>query len=257
MNGELLQLMQLVVTTNHYLKTGEFVDCVSSPRIHSFSFLSPDGGILFWKKRRQDGILKWLKFLKSQGVCSIRLLLENLSVHEHQLKYRFSFFDNASSWKIVCDFQSVEDSAIWSGYWHFDQTLDKWLVVYTGYKTRILVPRDDWKGGSSSFIETLKKLEAFSERPDFYEWRQWFANARRRLEGEEIAPCYEAEWHGLLTEEQRKIFEALTWAWVFGGMGWWNDCKPSPKDIEYDEYEKLSKELYDGILKIVMYWANE
>ena len=75
MNGELLQMMQLVVTANHYLKTGEFIDCVSYAHVGSLDFIVERRLFGFWKSNRtglhQYRFVKFEKcrFMRVRGHC--------------------------------------------------------------------------------------------------------------------------------------------------------------------------------------------
>ncbi|PWE17826.1 hypothetical protein DDZ18_05575 [Marinicauda salina] len=49
----------------------------------------------------------------------------------------------------------------------------------------------------------------------------------------------------LAWSERRALLEASTMAWVFGGMGSWNDFYPSEEKAA--EYERVSEALYRAI----------
>jgi hypothetical protein len=59
------------------------------------------------------------------------------------------------------------------------------------------------------------------------------------------------EW----TLQQRALFNAASKAWVFGGMGSWNDTSPSDMSLQ-PEYERVSAQLFDAVNSAVVATVN-
>lgn len=57
---------------------------------------------------------------------------------------------------------------------------------------------------------------------------------------------------GRLSESTQRLFQAARSAYVFGGMGSWNDGAAEP----WEEYERLSEELYRLLNRIFVATAN-
>lgn len=57
------------------------------------------------------------------------------------------------------------------------------------------------------------------------------------------------------TLEQRALFNAASKAWVFGGMGSWNDTGPSDISLQ-PEYERVSDQLFDAVNSAVVAAVN-
>jgi len=53
---------------------------------------------------------------------------------------------------------------------------------------------------------------------------------------------------------QQLLFAAGT-AWVFGGMGWWNDMGFDEKDVQ-ENYLRLSQQLYEQLLQSILATSN-
>jgi hypothetical protein len=79
------------------------------------------------------------------------------------------------------------------------------------------------------------------------------------LQGEKVTPNYKLGVLELLSNKQQTILNSLTWAWVFGGMGWWNDS-PAYNAQQLglsSEFDTITNKLYDDVISALMYCIND
>ena len=254
MNGELLQMMQLVVTANHYLKTGEFIDCVSYAHVGSLDFIVERRLFGFWKsKKTLNSVKEWTQWLRSNQVREIFLLLG----WRDGDRIRSAFANGVDQWEIVCCFKDYV--MMWETWIQFNENQQNWKYIYQANHIEVANSESPpMENNLTVLIGALKEIELLAEKLELVAFARCFSNAWRILEGESIAPTYEVDWHGLLDQERKSIFEALTWAWVFGGMGSWNDgisFAAEEKGLK-EEYDLLSGTLYQEILKALIYCSK-
>jgi hypothetical protein len=59
----------------------------------------------------------------------------------------------------------------------------------------------------------------------------------------------------VLTESQNRLLQAANKAWVFGGMGTWNDTGPQDAAL-HSEYESISNRLYGFVNTAILDSVN-
>jgi hypothetical protein len=108
-------------------------------------------------------------------------------------------------------------------------------------------PVDDVAGELRAF---LPEIEALARRQGWPTWGDCFAQARRHLDEEKpAAPRYHHDIapDGLLPNPAARLLACCAQAWVFGGMGSWNDVAPDEADRE--AYGQLSDRLFDLVAR--------
>jgi hypothetical protein len=108
--------------------------------------------------------------------------------------------------------------------------------------------------------EKLRKIisdaESFARRPDIdaVYWADCFSKSLQLLDSPNPVPPYHPD---MLPDtgfdlEARQVIAAAVQAYVFGGMGSWNDMGFENKDLN-EEYQRITKELYEAVkMSIVM-----
>lgn len=101
----------------------------------------------------------------------------------------------------------------------------------------------------------LVEIAQFAAEQDLDSWVPHFESADSILTGSD-AP----ETMGLFpstgySPAARRLLGAATSAWVFGGMGSWNDTGPRDAD-QQPRYDRLSAALFDGIMNGLVASAN-
>jgi len=101
----------------------------------------------------------------------------------------------------------------------------------------------------STLRSALQEIEAFAHRSGLDNWSPWFARADALLDDPAPSPPYHAD---MLPSDaslhRRQLAAAAVQAWVFGGIGSWNDDGPNDA-VDQGEYDHVSRRLYDALLK--------
>ncbi len=96
--------------------------------------------------------------------------------------------------------------------------------------------------------DSLKQIKSFSEKHKIKHFTKYFDNALETLRSKgKIKHSYHRDLvpAGILSAEAEMILNVCQSAWVFGGMGWWNDMSFEGEDQE--TYIKVSDKLYQAI----------
>jgi hypothetical protein len=153
----------------------------------------------------------------------------------------------------------------WLGRWEVaDQNAPDrriWNVTYGRVAEKEKLPLLQANGLSSykdKLENILKQIEAFALKHSLHSWAESFHEGLEVLTSDDpISLIYHKD---LLPPEgysldAKRLIAACSQAWVFGGMGSWND--PGFEDtVEHQEYERLSQELYETINLCVERGAN-
>jgi len=101
--------------------------------------------------------------------------------------------------------------------------------------------------------DTLRKIGAFAREQKRDNFAESFEAARDALTGKPVRdPMFD---NGEMSRETRQLLQAIGSAWVFGGMGSWNDIGfENEKDNQ--TYETLSNALYEQLNEAVAAVAN-
>ena len=126
-----------------------------------------------------------------------------------------------------------------------------WDVDYRGESLdRAGMPlRPDVFDSAQRLTAELESAEAFARVHRLDVWADWFADARRFGEGDDPQPPYHPDMFPArgFAKPARRLLAMATRAWVFGGMGSWNDLTlPAPEEEE--EYNRASASLYSAVL---------
>ncbi|NOZ12315.1 MAG: hypothetical protein GXO69_01550 [Acidobacteria bacterium] len=106
--------------------------------------------------------------------------------------------------------------------------------------------------------QALRDIHSFSMKHDCGGFTQCFADALETLDsdGKKLHGYHKDLAHpGYLSDQARAILDACQRAWVFGGMGSWNDMWFDGN--EQKEYEKVSDRLFKVLNQAISEAANE
>ena len=131
-----------------------------------------------------------------------------------------------------------------------------WSVEYRGFMSSSshALPMPEMSAAKNRLRQAVSRAKAFAPRTI---WAQYFAGSLEALESP--APVF--SFGDMLPSsgfplEARQLLAAATRAYVFGGMGSWNDL-PLPNDPEViKEYEEISTELYAAIQFAIVMASN-
>jgi hypothetical protein len=101
--------------------------------------------------------------------------------------------------------------------------------------------------------DVLPRIEAFAHREGYDNFADCFARALAALDGGLEAPDQSDDdvRYTVMGPDQRRIRRAIDSAWVFGGMGSWNDISGAGP-----EYDQLSESLFAALNEAICALAN-
>lgn len=259
MNGELQHMATLAAYGNAYLNNcQDFTVSEKDKYVLSVSFIRHEHNKIaaFWRKLLNQDIVAqseedWFKYLTAKGFKTLRLII-NQKTDDINL---VAFANGIGGWHI----HAISDarSELWFREWH--STGNGWQVIYHG----VVVEHYDEEDERISVSELSSKLaKILNEIGDFAvaigcsEWKKWFDKGRAALESD--ADQATSILPKIYSPEARRLIAAAREAWVFGGMGWWNDSPPyMARDAgKEEEYDRLTAELYETIMKCTQASVN-
>lgn len=265
MTGELEQRIALTTYGNHWLRSGVLPDGFY-PMNGAFRYCNTVGFRVIDRKKESvvaTDPLVWFRYLQKEGCRGLRLHYraaeERLPAKEHQLA---GFVGGGGVWRIEAVYAGHCD--FWASRWQVTRKDDPdnhiWCVNYGRTEVGIptLHPKVDLVPVAAELQDALEAITRFSHGAGLDFWAEFFQKAAARLAADEPAAGFHNE--ALVPpgdydlQAQRVLFTAGS-AWAFGGMGTWNDVY-IPNPVENDDYDKVSKRLYDAFNKAVVAAVN-
>jgi hypothetical protein len=210
--------------------------------------------------------LAWLGYLRARGVKGLRLHNapaelgpeQRLNVQERMM---VGFVGGGPRWLIEAVSGAKAD--LWEG---FDRLGDRNHPERRIWKSAYLLQGETAPQDAVAFSLTasiaeidaiLVKIEKLAIDMGAGNFADCFSGARAALAGvpdrvEGMAA--DAQTYAAFTPDMLRLFEAANTAWVFGGMGSWNDLV-APDHLEA-RYEQLSEELFRALTDAVCVLAN-
>lgn len=271
MQTELAQIISLTSYGNEFIKTGQlpqnyFPDSTLFQHCNSVDFR--DFKKSFFSSKPKENIsaknpLDWFQLLKKEGCVRFRLYYKQAEKSEFGPEYMLAgFAGGAGTWLIETNFGNY--SHYWQKRWQVtnkDAADNKiWGVNYarTVEKFAPTNQQVDIQETKSKFTQTIKELIEFCVERDLKNWLETFEKANKILSDPTPNKLY---YHQdlIVTENysltaQQLLFAAGT-AWVFGGMGWWNDMGFDDNEAQ-EKYLRLSQQLYEQLLQSILATTN-
>ena len=259
MVGTLAQLIALVSHGNAFLNEGhEARDFY--PSNSTFQFCNEVHFVRLKKlfKVKEIEVARnpndWFILLKDSN--SLRLVLRYSPTSKSQFPdYKLAgLVGGGGTWYIASIFPQQAD--YWIGRWEVtnqnapDNNI--WKVTYGRVAEKEKLPQiqNDYLSSYKDKLEDiLKQIEAFALKHSLDFWAQSFRNGLEALASNDpIRLTYHKDLlpHEGYSLDAKRLVAASSQAWVFGGMGSWNDLGFEDAS-EHQEYERLSQELYAAI----------
>jgi hypothetical protein len=243
-NGELAQLCALVSHGNAFL-TGHAAEPLELfPANRTFDYVRSVHFVLDEDDER-DGTSSWLEAVRARGCDRMSLAISRATP-----TFAVAFV-GGGDWHVHADGGSRPGA--WYGSWHYDREFKKqpWEVTYVpitcagGHERTSM--HDAWERLSAA----LDAAETFDRAADVG-FVESFVRARELLaalnpETRDARDLLPEVGYGL---EARQLLAAGATAWVFGGMGWWNDFS-SPDAAINREHEQVTQTLFAAVLDAV------
>lgn len=261
MNGELAQVICLASHGSSWLARSSHLVAPALERENStFQFV---GSLRFAPpglERAADTVADWLRQLCDRGVSRLWLVIPEAAVvagdgvaeDEHML----AGFSNAGRWGLLAT--GGQRLEAWRASWAVgDRDAPGrriWSVTYQGaYVEHATAQRPGLRDAGEHLAEALRSARDFAIRQDLNPWPAWFDRAL--ASGDDI-PYHPDMLPAAYTSHARHLAAMAAHAWVFGGMGSWNDIAFGDPAIE-PEYREVSRHLYAAVLLALLASVND
>lgn len=204
---------------------------------------------------------RWLERLRREGVTAVRLYRGTRNEPGISDRQSVAFVGGGGRW--VMETSRGAECDLWEGSWELGDREDPerriWNVTYA--RTAAGIPCQpvaavDLEMLRGDLLDVLAEIETFAA-----EQRTGFAESFRAAVGALTSDAPLAKVHhadiapeGTLPLPARQLLGAVQHAWVFGGMGSWNDLGFA--DEAQQTYERLSDDLYALLTGAVCAAAN-
>jgi hypothetical protein len=206
---------------------------------------------------------EWFRFLKNDNCIKLKLYFKSSEDQVRIADYQSAgLVGGGGTWFI----ESVYDnhSNFWVNNWEvtdsnaIDQKI--WTIKY------ILAEKEkpssnvcvDLTSIKEEMREILKAIADFAFKLNYLHWGETFDNARRNLDN--ISPQKNVYLKDFIVDKNyslvaRQLLFSAELAWVFGGMGNWNDMWFESEETA-KTYEELTSKLYDCIIRAIIASIN-
>jgi hypothetical protein len=262
MNGPIVYNIALVLFGNAHILENETPSDLWDRSFNQFckevSFVSFKKTVLGKAKEVvvSPSIKEWFELMKRKNY---RLRLWHQGSGRVDERFTAGFIDGGWNWNIVAS--NGRMSEVWTAQWNVWNQNDPekriWKVKY-GLVGNGSPLQNSGKEPIGRLVAALRNIEDFALRENCHSFAKLFGNSIETIEskGERrfgyhkdlIPSCY-------LGSEAEYLLDACQSAWVFGGMGSWNDLGFSGKAQE--EYENVSEELYLSLIDSIVHIVND
>jgi hypothetical protein len=261
MNGELAQIVALITYGNKFLSASQSNAPELFPSNSTFQYVSD---VAFKREtpklgsaRKQEVIASdtrtWFAGLRTAGNKKLGLAL--VQIHQELPQHIAVPFAGSSDWVIRAT--SGKATEVWRAKWlvknqHHPQNRI-WSVEYwgiTNYPAQANFPKVD--EAAKQLNDALHDAKTFSEKANLSFWGEWFTEALGLLSH----PTPVIPHHPDLlppdfqTLSSRQLLASACKAWVFGGMGSWNDVCFESASLRND-YDSVTARLYQAVVNAV------
>jgi len=271
MVGTLAQLIAMVGYGNQ---------CIANPRSHSNFFQQNStfqycNKVFFTAETRKnffsstklttiaENPLEWYTYLSREGCQALRLYYEGSESGSNNADHQMAgMIGGGGTWVIETIYPKYSD--LWYGDWKVTREPGGdnriWSVEYRKVEYKIQ-PRNlqlDLETQRKLLSGTLLAITDFAKRIGQENHASVFLKALETLD--DLNPEAGFYHPDLLPEqvyslEERQLLFAACRAWVFGGMGSWNDMVLDDEELD-QEYQHLSSALYSAINQAIIAALN-
>jgi hypothetical protein len=268
MNGTLAQFVALTCHANAFLQgrtVPEFFPGNSTCQFCDFVKFFKVSKTFFGKTQETQlapNPNDWFEYLKSQRTRGVRLSCTPQNRPEIPDRMSAAFVGGGGTWAVASIHQNGR-SNVWLSRWEvWNQNAPErriWRVSYGCVSKTRSGPAQvvDLESLNARFRSALEDIHAFSKKHNCGGFTACFARAIETLDSlgatrsgyhKDLAPA------GVLPELAIYLLDACQSAWVFGGMGSWNDMGFDGKDQV--EYDRVSEQLFTALNETIQSAAN-
>ena len=265
MTGILAQIITITSFGNEYLKNGKLTDFY--PQNSTFQhcdfvdFREMKKKNIFSSKKEinvSKNPIEWFEYLKSKDCKKLRLFYQTVKEDDHKMA---GFVGGGGNWFIETIYSTHSD--FWISRWNHDKNLTEkpWQVTYGKAieKRPIINQQLDVIQTKENLKTCLEKITDFAYKETTDNWGKIFETAKETLDSESPESDF---YHNDLISwnnydlQNRQLLMSASKAFVFGGMGSWNDMGFENKEID-DNYNRLSTELYKSMMESITCAINK
>jgi hypothetical protein len=255
-NGELAQYFALAVHGSAWL-AGRTAS-VPPDLEHSHSTFQFVGAVSFGD---MDSVLGWLQRLTTQRVDRVWLTMPDLRSGDGKplpWHHQAAFAGGLPAGLLTT---SSGGSELWRASWSVgnrdapDRRI--WQVNYHNIQVAFGPHRVDVREAAAALLASLQRAHAFATRHDLDPWHRIFTNAQQQWSATDAEPVYHQDLFpdGCYDSTSRRLASMAQAAWVFGGMGSWNDLG-FPEADPQTEYEQITHDLFTSVMHACLASAN-
>jgi len=268
MNGPIAQYVALTCQGNAYLnglKVEPLLDTNSTCQFCEEVKFEIARKLFFVKRRNVEAAgtpNEWFRHIESLGAYGIRLSCSPQEDAPGSDRMSAGFIGGGRIWLMEVVLPK-DQSEYWLAQWRPGNTNSPqrrvWKVAYVrvGRGTTPDVKRPDVTDVIAQLVRSLREIHTFAQRQGVREFTRWFEEALDTIDSKgtrfhgyhrDLAP------KGLLSGQAATVLDACQRAWVFGGMGSWND-------MTFDgdariEYERVSEQLFESVNQAIAAGTN-
>lgn len=271
MTGNLSQIVALVAYGNDFLNSSniptdfntantafQFTKAIDFRELRKACFFTKPKEIVI-----ASNPTDWFQYLKKDGCKNLRLYFEHSSDESFAKDHKLAgLVGGGGLWLIEAVYDTY--SNLWSYRWEVsDQNaIDGkiWTVNYGLIKAKqeTIYIQNNIQNIKEKLRNTLTDIAHFAFSQNLPNWGELFEKARHTLESRTPGSNYFN--NDLLPLDKyslsaRQLLYAAGQAFVFGGMGSWNDLG-FEKNEDNETYDRLSEQLYSNIIDAIIAGTN-
>jgi hypothetical protein len=272
MNGEIAQIIALTCHGNAALAgqdVGKFFPdnstCAFCDRV---TFVAPSRSI--FGLAREKVVAKtpqdWFAHLKSTEATGIRAVRQSQNDPQLPDHRSVAFAGGGETWFLLVRYRESEADAwlpLWTlwAQWKPEAAEQRiWRVTYGRLPNAPATGTEPvaMHTAMTRLRDALREIRAFSAKHGLDHWTHCFDDALDTLESEgELRHRYYPDLTppGCLSTQALRLLDACQTAWVFGGMGSWNDLLFD--GAEGADYQRVSNQLFQSLSQAIAAGAND
>jgi len=261
MNYELAQLVSIACHGNAYLAAKAGAQPPEILRevpvfedITHLKFIERKGtGDKAGEKLISDDTAGWYRYLKEHKCRRIRIVPISWKDERPDLPVRVAVaFAGSGSWAILSE--GTKANIVWRQVFSESGRGEALTIIGTPIEGQLPESSSDLGAAEENLRKALTEILEFTQKERLGKnWEAIFTNALYILdsEGESHVHINALLPEGAYSHRARRLMAAASEAWVFGGMGSWNDIGGVAG------YEKVSDGLYTAMIDAIITATNE
>jgi hypothetical protein len=213
-----------------------------------------------WSIGRRDGrgVASWLLDLREQGVDHLWVVIDDDASRGIVPIHNAVAFAGGGTWGMRATGRAGAE--VWSPSWELGDREDPeqriWDVHLVGARSEVAPPVPDLDAARAALVRELTAIRAFAVEQSLDDWAAEFGAALALRDAADAELPYHADiFPDGHPPAARRLASMAARAWVFGGMGSWNDLGFESPAVR-QQYDQLSASLYSAVLHALVDATN-